>query len=94
MLTIIPIEKEPAIRVDLETRGYSPLEDRVNGPAILLRDSSTGAIFESLSDQHVLFVTNSDDQAAVQRQVLNWYKMEGSGFRDAAAACSHNSGED
>ncbi len=78
-----------AIRAELDTRGYSFLEDDVNGPAILLLDG-TGAIFESLSDQEVLFVTNSKDPAAVQRQVLHWYKIDGSGVRDAAK----KSGED
>ena len=66
-MTIILIKMEEMVMSRLAAFGcYVPDS---NGPAVILRDSTTGAIHESLSDQDVLFLPN-DDPAAIQEALM------------------------
>ena len=70
-IKMISIKDEAAIRADIADRGYSIVLDKKNGPAVIVCDGSTERIYESLSDQDVIFVDNVNDRTAVQGRVSN-----------------------
>ena len=71
-MTIILIEMEEMVMSRLAAFGC--YVDDSNGPAVILRDSTTGAIHESLSNQDVLFLPN-DDPAAIQEALMRHYGL-------------------
>ena len=46
-----------------------------NGAALVIRDTRTGGYYELLSDQDVYFVSDTDDPAAVQMEVLRQIRL-------------------
>ena len=72
-VTIIPIGMEEIVRSDIAASGCYVTVDR-NGPAVIVRDSMTGAIHESLSDQDVLFLPE-DDPAAIEEAVMRYHGL-------------------
>ena len=72
----ISIKDEATIRADIADRGYSIILDTKNGPAVIVCDSSTKQIYESLNDQDVLFLENINDRTAVQGRVSHCYKIQ------------------
>ena len=77
-VTVIPIEEENMHRSEIASKGYSTVEDDASSEtAVLLCDVLTGAIYESLSNQDVVFVTDSEDMSAVQEQILYYHCTRG-----------------
>jgi hypothetical protein len=64
IVTAIPIKMEAMVRSEIAKNGFYIALDR-NGPAVVILDSKTGSIHESLSDQEVLFL-NEDDPDGMQ----------------------------
>ena len=65
-------------RSEIASKGYSTVEDDASSEtAVLLCDVLTGAIYESLSNQDVVFVTDSEDMSAVQEQILYYHCTRG-----------------
>ena len=73
-IKMISIKDEATIRADIADRGYSIILDTKNGPAVLVCDSSTKQVYESLSDQDVMFLENINDRTAVQGRVSHCYR--------------------
>ena len=78
MIKKISIKDEATIRADIADRGYSIILDTKHGPAVIVFDSSTEQIYESLSDQDVIFLENINDRTAVQGPVSHFYKSRSS----------------
>ena len=72
----ISVKDEATIRADIADRGYSIILDTKNGPAVIVCDSSTKQIYESLSDQDVIFLEDINDRTAVQGRVSHCYKIQ------------------
>ena len=65
-LTVLPQWEEASVRADIAATGYSLSTSPANGKqAVFVRDPATGLIFESLSDQDVLFVADVTNKAAI-----------------------------
>ena len=73
-VTALPIETEADTRADIKAKGFSVVHDDRNGPAIVVCDGRTGAIHESLSDQDVAFLADTDSPSALETNFVRWSK--------------------
>ena len=67
--TIIPPNIEASVWAGIAEKGYYNVIDD-NGPAIIVCDSRTGWLHESLSDQDVFFVDETQSQEAINKELL------------------------
>jgi tetratricopeptide (TPR) repeat protein len=75
--TIIAPKSEASVRAEIAKNGYYSVIDD-NGPAIIVRDSQSGRLHESLSDQDVFFVDETQDPAAIQTELMRQLSLSGS----------------
>ena len=73
-VTVVPIELYNDAKEEIARVGHFEVLDD-NGPAMIMQDTRTGQFYENLSDQDVFFVSDSDDSAAVQREVLHQMRL-------------------
>jgi hypothetical protein len=66
--TLIPTSSEVSLRAEIAKKGYYNVIDD-NGPAVIVCDSSTGCLHESLSDQDVFFVDERQNPEAIREEV-------------------------